>query len=139
MYGGAHLHVVVAVDAEHILDYIAWTLDVDAVCGHAQLGFLAVGGGDFYLERTEYGVDGLVGDILAYESAGIVVGECHFKRAYGGGVYVDRLTAYLTSGELLYHDGCELEGVDGDVGVGAAFVAEGCVGLQALPARCLAH
>ena len=73
MDGGAGVNVVVAVDAEDVLHYVAGTLHVDAVGGYAELGFATVGLYYLYFEGAEDALDGIGGDILAYEATGVVV------------------------------------------------------------------
>ena len=133
-------YAVVAVDAQEVFDYVAGALHVDAVGGHTQV-HTAVGvfGGDFDFKRRQYGAYGIGRYFLTQQLGDAAVREFDLEGFCHSGIDVDYRTGADTSGYVLYEQCGELHGVDAAVGVYAAFVAERCVGVEAVTAGCLAH
>ncbi len=120
----ADLHVVVAVDAEHILDHVTRTGHVHTIGGHFHLHFLVCDLQEVHFEALEDGDHGLGGDFLANERVEIVESEVDAGGFDHRGIDVGQRAADLASGKLLDHQGGQAEHVESVVGIHAAFEAE---------------
>ncbi len=69
------LHIVVAVDAKHILNYIAGTLHIDAIGGHEKVYGIVLVAGNLHFKRSGYGIDCFGGDGFSDEGIEVTVVE----------------------------------------------------------------
>ena len=126
-----YLDVVVAVDAEYLLDDIGLATHVDTIGRYGQSERVALLRGHFYVERIENRAHRRCRNILADKAVGAVERELYDERLGRRGVYVDYVARYLAACELLHKQCGTFERIYLNVGVDAALEAERSVGVKA--------
>ena len=95
--------------------------------------------GNRYLQRFEYAVYRTFRYLFAYKVVDVLIRQFYLERREFMCFHIHRLSAYLAAAHLLHHQGCKFQRIHGDVGVGAALVAERCICAQSVATRCAAH
>ena len=107
MHGVGKLDVVVAIDAQDVLDHVARATNVDTVGGHDELHLLVILGGNFHLQTLDDVADGVVGDVLTDEAGHVVVAQFHGEAGEVVGLDVDDVAADFASCQFLDEHGGE--------------------------------
>ena len=134
-----NLYVVVAIDAEYVLNHVAGTLHINPVCRHFDVESVAVLGGDGHLQRLADVLYCLMFQILTYEVVHIVVFKAHLNILYRFRINVTNLHCHLSASQLLAKYCSLLKGIDGGIRVNATLESERRVGTQSMTAGALAY
>ena len=136
------LYVVISINAEDILNHVAFALYIGAITWHfnlpyAQAVFFARLR-NTHLEGTEDGLDGVSTQLLTDERVAMLLSEGHAERIKGSRLDVEYRAGNLTACHFLNNEGATLEHIKGIAWVATAFVAERCIGGELMTASCLA-
>ena len=121
------LNVIVAVDAEDFLNYVALTGNIH----HISRGGHKCSGGCFFhklvVQALKDLLDGAMADLLPYEMLNPVIVQLNHCTADGLGIEFTDLTHNLTTGNSGDEEGGALCGIKCGLGVCATLKAEACV------------
>ena len=137
--GIGKLDVVVAIDAQDVLDHVTGATHVNAVGGHDEVDFLVVLSGNFHFQALDDVANLIVRDVLADEALHIVVVQLDGEAGEVVGFHINDVATDFAACQLLDEHSAELEVIDDLVGVDAALEAERSVGVQAEAACRLAN
>ena len=137
---GGNLYVIVSVHSQDILNHIARTLYIHAICRHTQGEPLLVFRNDLHVQGRQNGANQVVGDFLPDQFMYILIFEFNveaflqFRR-----LHVDNLHGNFPTGQLLGQQCSLLQRVKLPVGIHSTLETERSISAQSVTARALAH
>ena len=134
-----NLHIIISVDTQDFLNYVARTLHVDAVCRNVKLQAGLSLRYNLHVEALNDRANHVVAYLLSDEAVYILEVELDAGIADRVRINILYLHAHLAACQLLAQYGSLLQSVDGAVGVDATLEAIACVGAQSVAACALAN
>ena len=134
-----NLHIIISVDAQDVLNYIARTLHVDTVCRNVEFQSCLSLRYNLHVEALNDRADHVVAYILSDETVYILEVKLNAGVVDRVGINILYLHAHLAACQLLAQYGSLLQSVDGAVGVDATLEAIACVGAQSVAACALTN
>ena len=136
---GGNLHVVVAVDAENLLNQVGRPLYVNPIRRNLHAQAVLILGSDIDFEAVKNVFDGLVANLLTNKVVDIVESDVNLEGGHGLGADVYNLRGNLATCQLLNEESCTFECIGGDVGIDTPLEAERGVGRKAVTFCGLTH
>jgi len=120
MHFVADAYIVIAVDPEHLLGYICFAGDINAVSGNLEGQHVRLFSGDMDVKAVKDCLDCLHRYLLADQPVHAVKGISDNSFSHRGRVDVNDVAGYLSAGEVLHQHGSPLQGIKCHFGISAS-------------------
>ena len=135
---GWNLHIIISVDTENILYYVARTLNVYTISRNQEVDALSILLHDLHLERCSNVLDGLSTNLLTDEAMRILIVQTNREILHWLWIYILDLHGNLTASQLLTEDGCLLQSINLSVWIYATLKTVAGICAQTMTASALA-
>ena len=125
-----NLDIVVAVDAQDVLDQVGFTLHIDTVRRNGYAQCVAVLFFDFYVQRQDNPPDRFIRHIFAHQSFDAAERNVEPERSHRNGIKVRYRGADLSSRQFHHQQGCPFHRIRRYLRIDSAFETERGIGAQ---------